>query len=444
LAKVESMAEVGMRSGRRKRTGGVAAVTLVAAVGLLSGACSSGGSSKAANGSTTSSTTTTTTPSTTTTSTPPSTSTSSPTTTTTSTTSTSSSTTTPKPPPATSSIPAPPAGLTLQQEAGQRIIYSYQGLTPPQHLLDVIRQGDAAGVIFFGGNISSQSQIAGVIKQLRQAQAASPVHLPLLLMTDQEGGIVKRLPGPPFNSAKQVGQSSNPGAAATAQGAAAGQNMSGVGMNLNLAPVLDVYRTPGNFLDAAQRSFSQNPNTVSQLGSAFIVAQQNTGVAATAKHFPGLGSAPNGANTDEHPVTLNLSLNDLRSIDELPYAAAVQNGLKLVMLSWAVYPALDGNHPAGMSSAVVQNELRGRVGFKGVTITDALEAGALQAYGSAGNRALSAAGAGMDLLLCSSGDPAQGDAAAAAIAAGVNSGNLSRSGFDAAWGRVNALRGGLK
>ena len=337
-----------------------------------------------------------------------------------------------------------PAGLTLQQEAGQRIVYSYQGLTPPQHLLNLIRQGEVAGVIFFGGNISSHQQIANVISQLRQAQAASPVHLPLLLMTDQEGGIVKRLPGPPDASAKQVGESSNPVAAATAQGAAAGQNMASVGMNLNLAPVLDVYRTPGNFLDAAQRSFSQNPVTVSQLGSAFIVAQQNTGVAATAKHFPGLGAAPNGANTDERPVTLTVSLNNLRTIDELPYVAAVQNGVKLVMLSWAVYTNLDPNHPAGLSSTIVQQELRGRIGFKGVTITDALEAGALQAYGGAGNRALSAAKAGMDLLLCSSGDPGQGDAAAAALVNGVNSGALSRAGFDAAAGRVDALRSGLK
>jgi beta-N-acetylhexosaminidase len=338
-----------------------------------------------------------------------------------------------------------PGNLTLQQQAGQRIIYSYQGLTPPQHLLDLIRQGDAAGVIFFGGNISSESQITGVITELRQAQAASPVHLPLLLMTDQEGGIVKRLPGPPYVSAKQVGQSSNPVGAATSAGTAAGQNMSGVGMNLNLAPVLDVSRTPGDFIDAAQRSFGENPNTVSQLASAFLTAQQNnTGVAATAKHFPGLGSAPNGANTDERPVTLTVSLDNLRNIDELPYAAAVQNGVKLVMLSWAVYANLDANHPAGMSSTIVQQELRGRVGFKGVTITDALEAGALQAYGSPGNRALSAAEAGMDLLLCSSGDPAQGDAAAAAIANGVNSGALSRAGFDAAVGRVDALRSGLK
>ncbi|ACU72075.1 Beta-N-acetylhexosaminidase [Catenulispora acidiphila DSM 44928] len=438
------MADAGMRSGRGKKTGGVAAVTLVAAVGLLSGACSSGASKPAAQGSSSSSSTTTSSTPTTTSSSSTPTTTSSSSSSSSSAPSSSSSSTTPKPPTTPSSSPAAPGNLTLQQEAGQRVIYSYQGLTPPQHLLTLIRQGDVGGVIFFGGNISSQSQIAGVITELRQAQAASPVHLPLLLMTDQEGGIVKRLPGPPYDSAKQVGQSSNPPGAATAQGTAAGQNMAGVGMNLNLAPVLDVYRTPGNFLDAAQRSFSQNPNTVSQLGSNFIVAQQNTGVAATAKHFPGLGSAPNGANTDEHPVTLTVSLSNLRSIDELPYAAAVQNGLKLVMMSWAIYPALDANRPAGMSSTIVQQELRDRVGFKGVTITDALEAGALQAYGTAGNRALSAAEAGMDLLLCSSGDPAQGDAAAAALVAAVNNGKLSRSGFDAAVGRVDALRGGLK
>jgi beta-N-acetylhexosaminidase len=202
-----------MRSGRRKRTGGVAAVTLIAAVGLLSGACSSGGSKPAANGSAT--TTTTTPPTTTSTPTTPS-----PTTSPTTTTPAPSTTTKPPttPPPATSTAPATPGNLTLQQLAGQRVIYSYQGLTPPQHLLDQIRAGDVGGVIFFGGNISSESQITGVITELRQAQAASPVHLPLLLMTDQEGGIVKRLPGPPFTSAKQVGESANPVAAATTQG----------------------------------------------------------------------------------------------------------------------------------------------------------------------------------------------------------------------------------
>ena len=93
-----------------------------------------------------------------------------------------------------------PAGLTSRQLAGQRIIGSYAGLTPPASLLTAIRNGQLAGVIFFGGNISSETQIAGVVRQLRQAQAQSPVKLPLLLMTDQEGGQVRRLPGQPVLS----------------------------------------------------------------------------------------------------------------------------------------------------------------------------------------------------------------------------------------------------
>jgi len=76
-------------------------------------------------------------------------------------------------------------------------------------------------------------------------------------------------------------------------------------MNVNLAPVLDVFRQPENFIDEYQRSYSSNPDTVARLGASFIAAQQQMGVAATAKHFPGLGSATQAQNTDLGPVTLN-------------------------------------------------------------------------------------------------------------------------------------------
>ena len=273
------------------------------------------------------------------------------------------------------------AGLTSLQLAGQRVIGSYSGLTPPASLFTGIRNGQLAGVIFFGENISSETQIAGVIRQLRHAQAQSPVQLPLLMMTDQEGGQVRRLPGQPVLSEKQIGQSAEPVAAATAGGTGAGQNLAGVGMNVNLAPVLDVYRQPGNFIDQYQRSYSNDPAVAATLGRAFITAQQRTGVAATAKHFPGLGSAARDQDTDSGPVTLTVPLAMLRTVDEVPYPAAIAAGVKLVMVSWAIYPALDAKLPAGLSPAVIQRELRGRNGFTGVTITDALEAGALKPFG---------------------------------------------------------------
>jgi len=334
------------------------------------------------------------------------------------------------------------AGLTRLQLAGQRIIGSYPGLTPPASLLADIRQGQLGGVIFFGDNIASDPQIAAVIGQLRQAQAQSPVRVPLLLMTDQEGGQVRRLPGQPTLSEKQIGQSANATAAAAA-GTAAGQNLAGVGMNVNLGPVLDVYYQAGNFIDEYQRSYSSNPATVATLGRAFISAQQKTGVAATAKHFPGLGSAATTQDTDTGPVTLTASLSKLRSTDEVPYPAAVAAGVKLVMVSWAVYPALDASRPAGLSPTVIQQELRGRNRFTGVTITDALEAGALKAFGTTGQRAVSAAAAGMDLILCAAQDAGQSETATAALASALTSGRLSPATFNGAVSRVTALRASL-
>ena len=335
------------------------------------------------------------------------------------------------------------AGLTGLQLAGQRVIGSYSGLTLPASLFTGIRNGQLAGVIFFGENISSETQIAGVIRQLRQAQAQSPVQLPLLLMTDQEGGQVRRLPGQPVLSEKQIGQSADPVAAAAAAGTGAGQNLAGVGMNVNLAPVLDVYGQPGNFIDQYQRSYSNDPAIAATLGRAFITAQQRTGVAATAKHFPGLGSATRNQDTDSGSVTLTVPLATLHTVDELPYPAAIAGGVKLVMVSWAIYPALDAKLPAGLSPAVIQGELRGRNGFTGVTITDALEAGALKPFGGAAQRAVAAASAGMDLILCSARDATQTGNVTTALASAVTSGQLDRTAFSAAVSRVTALRASL-
>jgi beta-N-acetylhexosaminidase len=337
--------------------------------------------------------------------------------------------------------------LSAAQLAGQRVIYSYPGLTPPASLLRWIRAGEVGGVIFFGQNISSGPQIASVIAELDQANASpgNPLRrYPLLLMTDQEGGVVRRLPGEPVASQKEIGESPHPIAQARAAGTGAGKNLAGAGMNVNLAPVLDVYRAPGGFDDQFQRSYSMNPKVVSSLGTAMIKGQQGAGVAATAKHFPGLGAAATEENTDERPVTLDVPRNELRTIDEYPYQAAIAAGVKLVMVSWAIYPALDPKLPAGLSPAIVGGELRQRLGFTGVTITDALEAGALQPFGTIRNRARMAAQAGMDLILCSAQKPGEGGQARTALDKDYGSGALSHPVFQAAVQRILALRASLR
>jgi beta-N-acetylhexosaminidase len=338
---------------------------------------------------------------------------------------------------------AVPAAPTPQQQAGQRVVFSYSGTTVPQSLLDQISSGQAAGVLFFGDNISSLSQITSAIQLIRQANLSSPDPAPLLLMTDQEGGQIRRLPGAPSLSARQIGASADPAGSAASAGTGAGNLLRSVGMNVNLAPVLDVYRTSGDFDDQYQRSYSTDPEVVSVCGRSFVAAQRATGVAATAKHFPGLGAATASQNTDLRPVTLNTSLSGLRNIDEIPYVAAMTAGADLVMVSWAIYSHLDPAHPAGLSPAVVQGELRERFTFTGVTVTDAIGAGALSALGTPAQNAVTAAAAGMDLVLDASGDVATGRAVAAALAAALQSGALESTAFTAALARVNALRNRL-
>jgi len=339
------------------------------------------------------------------------------------------------------------AGLSAQQLAGQRVIYSYPGLNPPASLISLIQHGEAAGVIFFGQNISSRAQIAAVIKRLEQADASplNPVRAPLLLMTDQEGGLVRRLPGQPYLSEKQIGAHplSQAKTLATQAGRGAAANLRGVGMNVNLAPVLDVYRKAGNFDDQFGRSYSMHPAVVSALGANMIKAQQAGRVAATAKHFPGLGAATATQNTDIRPVTINLPLATIRSVDEAPFKTAISAGVRLVMMSWATYPSIQAR-PAGLSPKVVQGELRNRLKFTGVTITDALEAGALKSYGSTQNRTLLAAQAGMDLILASAQNVTQGQQARGELAAAYSKGTLNRQAFLASVNRVIALRRALK
>jgi beta-N-acetylhexosaminidase len=179
------------------------------------------------------------------------------------------------------------AQLSRAQLAGQRVIYGYPGTTPPASLLSLIRQGEVGGVIFFKGNYAGPSQFRRAVRRLERANASStnPARAyPLLLMTDQEGGEVRRLPGAPTQSEKQIGAIKPLSAAETAAsnaGSGAAANLRSYGLNVDLAPVLDVYRQAGDFDDQYQRSYSMQPTVVSALGASFVGAMQKGNVAAT-------------------------------------------------------------------------------------------------------------------------------------------------------------------
>lgn len=328
---------------------------------------------------------------------------------------------------------------------GHHIIWSYPGPKIPQTLLDATQAGKVGGVIFYSENIDKAQDLPGQIRALQDTYKQSPGYagFPLLLVTDQEGGIVNRLPGGPSQSAKSIGASPDPVAAARDAGSQVATVFSQYGINGDLAPVLDVHRAEGDFTDSQQRSFSSDPAKVAEAAAPWIQALQEKGYPATAKHFPGLGSAATQQNTDRVPVTLNTSADDLRNVDMFPYTAAVQAGVKMVMTSWAIYPALDADKPAGLSRKIVQEELRQRLGFQGVTITDALEAGSLTSFGGTGNLAVMACQAGMDIVLASVRRVSQGEDAHVGIVQALRDGGIDRTEFNQATERIIAMRKAL-
>ncbi|HEX7300186.1 MAG TPA: glycoside hydrolase family 3 N-terminal domain-containing protein [Solirubrobacteraceae bacterium] len=330
-----------------------------------------------------------------------------------------------------------PAALTAEQLAGQHVVFPFAGLRPPRALLHRIRRGEAAGVIFLGANLGTPAQVRALTRTLRALPRPAGLDAPLLLMVDQEGGSVKRLPGAPSRGAPAMAATGDP-AVARAEGRATAATLRAAGMNVDLAPVVDVVR-PEGALHAEGRGFGFTADSASRFGAAFARGLAEGGVAATAKHFPGFGAAP--ANTDVDAVRIDVPLRELRAVDRPPFRAAVRAGARLVMVSSAVYPALSAR-PAVLSPRVVQRELRDDLDFDGVTISDDLEAPAFAAYGGASGAALGAVRAGVDLLLYAR-TYAGAARAAAALADAIRAGDVDRDELESSTRRVLALRGSL-
>jgi beta-N-acetylhexosaminidase len=214
-----------------------------------------------------------------------------------------------------------------------------------------------------------------------------------------------------------------------------GQALRAAGVNVDLAPVVDVPRSPRSFI--LDRAFGSDPSRVASLTSAFVAGLQSEGVAATAKHFPGLGTAI--ANTDLHRVTIRASRADLLARLE-PFRAAIAQDVDLVMVSNAAYSAFDPSGlPAVVSPRIVNGLLRGELGFAGVVITDTLAAPGPAAYPDAGVRTIEAGG---DILLFT-GSEAEAGRGYAGLVGAARSGRLSRARLAASYARVVALKNRL-
>ena len=258
---------------------------------------------------------------------------------------------------------------------------------PKPSFIAKIRAGELGGVILVGR--WTPRTMRATTAQLHAAGCT--IGRPLLVLVDQEGGYARRLTwAAPEGTARELGEL---GVARTRQeGRAAAAALRRAGVDVDLAPVADTL-APGGFLGS--RSFGSDASAVGRLAAAFVHGLQAGGVAATAKHFPGLGASHR--NTDRYAVKLRRS-------KLAPFESAIAAGVKLVMVASAAYPNLDPTGtPAVFSRPIVTGLLREQLGFEGVVVTDALDAPAPARTPHAPARALRA---GVDLLLYTSGSAA--------------------------------------
>ena len=281
-----------------------------------------------------------------------------------------------------------------EKKVGQLFTIGFHGTEVTSALKEVLASVRPGGLILFKRNIETPTQIARLCADAQQI-VLDDDNPPLFIAIDQEGGVVTRL-GKPFSQFPSQGELEN----ATydqifSRGALMARELNLVGLNMNLAPVLDVRRDD----DATKnfwRSFSSNPHRVASLGIALTRGLQVNRIMACAKHFPGLGNA----QVDPH-YELPTVHGDLEA-GLIPFRAAIAQDVAAVMMSHAIYPVVDTRHQASLSQEVIQDLLRKKLGYNGMVITDDLEMGAVANTYSLPECAVACFKAGADvLLICS-------------------------------------------
>ena len=347
-------------------------------------------------------------------------------------------------------MPSPASELDLRQKIAQMLLVGFRGRTIAEAAGTVadIRDRGLGGVVLFDydaptaryrRNIDSPAQLRALIAGLRAAAA-----VPLLVAIDEEGGQVDRLKPrygfPATESAAALGARDD--AAYTRRRARAiGATLAGLGIDLDLAPVVDLDVNPMNpIIGALDRSFSAHPTVVTRQGRAFLDGLHDAGVAGALKHFPGHGSSTRDTHLGWVDVTATWTRAELE-----PFRDIIASGSTDAVLVAHVFDSrLDPTYPASLSGAVISGLLRGELGFNGVVISDDLQMGAIRAvydYETAVERAILA---GADVLTIANEqiyEPGVVGRTIDIVATAVSAGRIAESRIDASWERIRRLKG---
>ncbi len=328
------------------------------------------------------------------------------------------------------------ARMTLEQKVGQLIGLRYSGrffnreAASLRTLQDYIVKRHVGNLILFGGNVYETAFLTNALQSLSD--------VPLLIGSDFERGVGGQVDGatafPPLMALGAIGSEET----AYEMGRITAVEGRAMGVHLTYAPVMDVNINPANPI-INTRSAGESPDLVSRIGKAFIRGCQENGMLAAAKHFPGHGDT----ELDSHIqlATVPGDLERLKRVELFPFRQAIDAGVHAVMVSHLAVPALDPspNTPASLSPAIILDLLRDKMGFQGLVVSDAMEMGAITTLYPAGQAAVKAVQAGIDLVLL----PADADEAIEALLQAVKTGVIPMRRLDESVRRILTSKSGL-
>ena len=323
--------------------------------------------------------------------------------------------------------------LTSREKIGQLFMVGFLGTSVTPDLAAFLKDYKPGGVILFSRNLESIEQIVQLTNDLQQCSPKSP----LLISIDQEGGRVSRLPKgfTIFPPCEVIGQCRS-GELAYAAASTIAKELKAVGINMNMAPVLDVNSNPDNPV-IGDRAFSSSADTVGEMGLVTAAGLQDAKVVACGKHFPGHGDT----NSDSHkelPV-VDAPRERLEAVEFPPFRRAAAAGIATMMTAHVLYRALDDQLPATLSPAIITRILREQMGYDGVVLTDDLEMHAIVDHYGPGDAAVRAVLAGCDvLLICKERD--REIAAFEAVEKAVASGTIDMARLDQSVARIQRVK----
>ncbi len=282
--------------------------------------------------------------------------------------------------------------MAMYQQLGQLFIIGFPGGTPDKAFLNFITEEQIGGVILFADNCGTHLIARQNIETIRSCYSTHPPFIAI----DQEGGRVSRLKGAPveYRSALAYGKSGDIEHFVEEYSRAA-VYMEALGINMNLAPVADIQIDPENSC-IADRSFGTTPELVAKFVAASVTTSMNHGLISCLKHFPGFGAAKNDPHQKTAIADFDMYLWEQR--ERIPFVAGIEAGADMIMTTHMRIPKLDGQIVTA-SSRILQEMVRGGLGFDGPIITDDLCMGGATELGDPGERAVAAFNAGHDILL---------------------------------------------